>query len=62
MVGRSFLRQVKRALPFPIQQLQSDNGSEFALEFPLAVQAAGIRHRPLHPLRDSRLTYYINYI
>ena len=49
-----FLGQLKRALPFPIRQLQSDNGSEFALEFSLAVQAAGIRHRYIKPRRPDQ--------
>jgi transposase InsO family protein len=49
-----FLGEVKRALPFPIRQLQSDNGSEFALDFSLAVQGAGIRHRYIKPRRPDQ--------
>jgi transposase InsO family protein len=49
-----FLGELKRALPFPIRQLQSDNGSEFALEFSLAVQDAGIRHRYIKPRRPDQ--------
>jgi hypothetical protein len=32
-------------LAFPDRQLQSDNSLELSLEFSLAAQAAGIRHR-----------------
>lgn len=49
-----FLAELRRALPFPSRQLQSDNGSEFALEFSLAVQAAGIRHRYIKPRRPDQ--------
>jgi hypothetical protein len=49
-----FLGELRRALPFPIRQLQSDNGSEFALEFSLAVQDAGIRHRYIKPRRPDQ--------
>jgi len=45
---------LRHALPFPIRQLQSDNGSEFALEFSLAVQDAGIHHRYIKPRRPDQ--------
>ena len=45
----AFLAELRRALPFPIRRLQCDNGREFSLEFALAVQAAGIRHRYIRP-------------
>jgi transposase InsO family protein len=50
----SFLREIKRALPFPVRKLQTDNGSEFALDFMLSVQEAGIRHRYIRPRRPQQ--------
>ena len=52
-----FLRELVRAFPFRIRKLQCDNGREFPLEFVLAVEAAGMRHRYIRPRRgldDSR--------
>jgi transposase InsO family protein len=50
----SFLREIKRVLPFPVRKLQTDNGSEFALDFMLSVQEAGIRHRYIRPRRPQQ--------
>jgi transposase-like protein len=44
-----FLAELRRGFPFPIRQLQSDNGPEFPLAFALTVQEAGIRHRCIKP-------------
>jgi transposase InsO family protein len=44
-----FLADPQRSFPFPIRQLQSDNGPEFPLAFALTVQEAGIRHRYIKP-------------
>jgi len=41
-------------MPFPIRQLQCDNGTEFPLDFALTVQAAGIRHRYITPRRPEQ--------
>ena len=49
-----FLNEVRRALPFPIHQLQCDNGSEFALSFALTVHEAGIRLRYIRPRRPQQ--------
>jgi transposase InsO family protein len=49
LTSLEFWGEVRRALPFPIRRLQSDNGQEFSLAFSLAVQAAGIRHRYIRP-------------
>ncbi len=45
----SFLRELRKALPFPIQRLQTDNGAEFSLSFALSVTEAGITHRYIRP-------------
>src|SRR5207245_4689316 len=50
----AFLGERTRALPFRIRKLQCDNGREFPLEFVLAVQAAGIRHRYIRPRRPQQ--------
>jgi hypothetical protein len=34
----AFFRDLREAMPFPIKKLQSDNGTEFSLEFALTVQ------------------------
>ena len=44
-----FLAELQRALPFPIQRLQCDNGTEFPLAFALSVRAAGMTHRYIKP-------------
>jgi transposase InsO family protein len=50
----AFLSELRRAFPFPIRRLQCDNGREFPLEFALAVEAAGIRHRYIRPRRPQQ--------
>jgi transposase InsO family protein len=50
----TFLGELRRAFPFPIRRLQCDNGREFPLEFALAVEAAGIRHRYIRPRRPQQ--------
>lgn len=49
-----FFAEVRHAFPFPIRQLQNDNGSEFPLAFSLSVQEAGIRHRYIRPRRPQQ--------
>ena len=49
-----FFSEVRRTLPFTIRKLQCDHGSEFPLEFVLAVQAAGVRHRYIKPRRPQQ--------
>ena len=50
----AFLVELQRALPFRIRKLQCDNGREFPLDFVLAVEAAGIRHRYIRPRRPQQ--------
>jgi transposase InsO family protein len=50
----AFLVELQRALPFRIRKLQCDNGREFPLDFMLAVEAAGIRHRYIRPRRPQQ--------
>ena len=45
----AFLTELRRAFPFPIKRMQSDQGQEFSLAFVLGVEAAGIRHRYIRP-------------
>jgi len=49
-----FFEEVRKAFPFPIRQLQNDNGSEFPLAFSLSVQEAGIRRRYIRPRRPQQ--------
>jgi transposase InsO family protein len=49
-----FFAEVRKVFPFPIRQLQNDNGSEFPLAFSLSVQEAGIRHRYIRPRRPQQ--------
>jgi transposase len=51
-----FLGEVRRALPFPIHQLQCDNGTEFSLSFALTVQEVGIKLRYIRPRRPQQKT------
>lgn len=44
-----FFSTLRAALPFPIQKLQVDNGTEFPLAFALTVQQAGMRLRYIKP-------------
>lgn len=50
----AFFREVRMAMPFPIRKVQSDNGTEFPLEFALTVQGAGMRHRYITPRRPEQ--------
>ncbi len=50
----AFLAELQRALPFQIRKLQCDNGREFPLDFVLAVEEAGIRHRYIRPRRPQQ--------
>jgi transposase InsO family protein len=54
MSSLGFFAEVRKAFPFPIRQLQNDNGSEFPLAFSLSVQEAGIRHRYIRPRRPQQ--------
>jgi len=49
-----FFAELRRSFPFPIRQLQSDNGSEFPLAFALIVRETGIRHRYIRPRRPEQ--------
>lgn len=40
-----FFRNARKRAPFPIQMIQSDNGSEFSIGFTHALLRHGIRHR-----------------
>lgn len=42
--GKDFLRKVKAYFPFPIQAVNTDNGSEYLLEFHKQLEAWGIPH------------------
>jgi transposase-like protein len=46
----------RRFFPFAIRKIQTDHGPEFTLEFVLAVQQAGIRHRYIRPRRPQPKT------
>jgi transposase InsO family protein len=50
----AFLHELRHAFPFPIRRLQCDKGLEFPLEFALALEAAGIRHRYIRPRRPQQ--------
>jgi transposase InsO family protein len=49
-----FLAELRGRLPFPIRQIQTDHGAEFSLDFVLAVEQAGIRHRYIRPRRPQQ--------
>ena len=49
-----FFRQVQAAFPFPIRQVQTDNGNEFSLAFKLTVEEAGIEYRYIRPRRPQQ--------
>ena len=50
----AFLAELRRAFPFPIRKLQSDNGAEFPFAFALSVAEAGIKHRYIRPRRPQQ--------
>jgi hypothetical protein len=52
----AFLADVRWRFPFPIRKIQADHGSEFPLEFVLALQEAGIRHRTSALAAPSKMT------
>ena len=49
-----FLAELRRVLPFTIQKVQTDHGTEFSLDFVLAVELAGLRHRYIKPRRPQQ--------
>jgi transposase len=50
----AFLADVRQRFPFAIRKVQTDHGAEFSLEFVLALQEAGIRHRYIRPRRPQQ--------
>ena len=42
--GRDFIRRVREYFPFPIQAINTDNGSEYLLEFHKEIESWGIPH------------------
>ncbi len=49
-----FLAELRQALPFSIQKVQTDHGTEFSFDFVLAVELAGLRHRYIKPRRPQQ--------
>ena len=49
-----FLAELRRVLPFSVQKVQTDHGTEFSFDFVLAVQLAGLRHRYIKPRRPQQ--------
>ena len=49
-----FLTEFRRALPFSVQKVQTDHGTEFSFDFVLAVELAGLRHRYIKPRRPQQ--------
>ena len=49
-----FLAELRRVLPFSIQKVQTDHGTEFSFDFVLAVELAGLRHRYIKPRRPQQ--------
>lgn len=45
----SFLQQALAYFPFPVQNIQTDNGPEFGLHFTDAVGRGDMTHRHIHP-------------
>jgi len=41
-------------LPFSIQKVQTDHGTEFSFDFVLAVELAGLQHRYIKPRRPQQ--------
>ena len=50
----AFLEHVRQRFPFPIHKVQTDHGTEFSLDFVLAVEHAGMRHRYIKPRRPQQ--------
>ncbi len=53
-----FLRKVIEVCPFPINEIQTDNGSEFALNFETACTSLGITHFHTYP-RSPKMNAHI---
>lgn len=56
--GRDFIRRVKDYFPFPIQAINTDNGSEYLLEFHKEITSWGIPHfftSPNCPKQNGRV-------
>lgn len=56
--GRDFLKRVKAYFPFPIQAVNTDNGSEYLLNFHKEIEAWGIPHyftNPHCPKQNGRV-------
>jgi len=49
-----FLSIVRRQMPFPIRQVQTDNGTEFSFRFKMACEEAGLGHRYIRPRRPQQ--------
>ena len=49
-----FLAELRRVLPFSIQRVQTDHGTEFSFDFVLAVELGGLRHRYIKPRRPQQ--------
>ena len=49
-----FLAELRRVLPFSVQKMQTDHGTEFSFAFVLAVHLAGLRHRYIKPRRPQQ--------
>ena len=49
-----FLAELRQVLPFSIQKVQTDHGTEFSFDFVLAVELAGLRHRYIKPRRPQQ--------
>ena len=52
--GVDFLAELRRVLPFSIQRMRTDHGTEFSFDFVLAVQLGGLRHRYIKPRRSQQ--------
>jgi transposase InsO family protein len=50
----AFLHELQHDFPFPIREIQVDNGTEFSLAFALTCQELGIRVRYIKPRRPQQ--------
>lgn len=56
--GRDFIKKVREYFPFPIQAINTDNGSEYLLNFHKEIEAWGIPHfftNPHCPKQNGRV-------
>ena len=56
--GKDFIRRVREYFPFPIQAINTDNGSEYLLEFHKEIESWGIPHfftNPNCPKQNGRV-------